>query len=107
MVIYEVNIDMEADVEADYTAFMEKHIGDMLAFDGFESADWYRLESGCAPGRSCWSIHYHVTSMGALQDYFDHHAERMRSHGIRRFGKRFIATRRILTPHRHIDTGSS
>jgi len=40
---------------------------------------------------------YLVETRQNLEDYFQHHASKMREDGIKRFGGRFIANRRILT----------
>jgi Domain of unknown function (DUF4286) len=101
MIIYEVNHDVEKEIEKEYTVWLESHIQEMLGFEGFESIDWYKLASENDQQMVRWSIHYHVRSMSDLQSYLDTHAERMRADGAHRFGGRYRANRRILSLLRH------
>ena len=111
MVIYEVNLTVEPEQVNEYSAWLEEHIREMLALDGFESAAWYaragddQNAGGSAEvpspdripeGRRHWTIHYHLHSRDALERYFDEDAERMRSEGTGRFDGQFTAERRIL-----------
>lgn len=103
MIIYEVNHDVDKEIEKEYTVWLESHIQEMMGFEGFESIDWYKLANEDGQQMVCWSIHYHVRSMSDLQSYLDTHAERMRADGANRFGGRYRANRRILSLLRHID----
>ena len=99
MVIYEVNVAVDPGVADAYAAWLAPHIGEVLAVPGFVSADWWAVEAdGDDRPRVRWCVQYRVESRGALQAYFDEHAERLRGDGLARFGGRFQATRRILVP---------
>ena len=99
MVIYEVNVAVDAEVADAYAAWLAPHIDEVLAVPGFVSAEWWAVEpDGAARQRAEWCVRYRVESRDALQAYFDEHAERLRGDGLARFGGRFQATRRILVP---------
>jgi hypothetical protein len=103
MIIYEVNHDVEKEIEKEYTEWLSSHIREMLGFKGFESVDWYTRAADDNERKLHWSIHYHVQSMADLMDYLDTHAQKMRADGANRFGGRYQASRRILSLHRHFD----
>ena len=104
MVIYEVNLAIEAEVGNSFEHWLRKHIAAMLEFDGFEHASWYwrRAEDeGAMPdGRILWTVQYHVRDRVALDAYLDGPAEEMREQGADKFRGYFSASRRILLPRR-------
>lgn len=103
MVIYEVNLAVDADIAEVYEAWLHEHVRDMLAIDGFWKVDWFdrRREDEAEAGldQVLWTMQYHVQSRKALDNYFEHHAAKMRGDGMQRFAGQFSATRRILHPH--------
>lgn len=104
MLIYEVNLTVDADIATEYSTWLREHIREMLKRDGFEAAAWYTRTDGTdtLPERSAptgprhWTIHYQVGSRDHLQQYLNNAAERMWQKGHDRFGDRFSAERRIL-----------
>lgn len=96
-VVYEVNLDVDAAIEAEYRDWLHGHVARMLAFPGFLDARVFDvLDPQPAPGRVVLCVHYRLRDAAALQDYFDRHAAGMRNEGAVRFGDRFSATRRVL-----------
>jgi RES domain-containing protein len=98
-VIYEVNLDVDACIEADYRAWLRDHVAQMLALPGFVDARMAEVLDPApapAPGRVAFCVHYRLHDEAALQAYFDHHATAMRGDGAARFGGRFSASRRVL-----------
>ncbi len=95
MVIYEVNLTVDADIAEDYAAWLGPHISEILEIDGFLSAEWFEVESD-EKDKVRWSIQYRVKDRTSLETYFIDHAERLRGDGLDRFGGRFTAERRIL-----------
>lgn len=96
-VLYEVTLDVDAGIEAEYRAWLRDHVAQMLALPGFVDARTAEvLEPAPAPGRVVFCVHYWLRGMAVLQAYFDHHAAAMRGDGAARFGDRFHATRRVL-----------
>ena len=97
-VIYEVNLEADADIADPFDTWLRDHIADMLQFEGFRSAEI--LDDPSAPaGRIRRIVQYRLRNQAALDDYLTNHAPHMRAHGIARFGDRFTAERRVL-PHR-------
>ncbi|MFU8831172.1 MAG: DUF4286 family protein [Wenzhouxiangella sp.] len=96
-VIYEVNLQADPAIAADFAIWLRGHIDEMVALPGFVGAEICREEKSgeLAPA---WSVRYHLSSRAALEDYFNNHAEQMRSQGLERFGSQFTASRRILEP---------
>ena len=108
MLIYEVNLTVDEDVAAAYSAWLRAHIREMLTLDGFEAAAWYTrsdsadaMSEGNAPtGTRHWTVHCQIESRDHLQSYFDGEAKRMRRDGQERFGAHVDADRRILEQKR-------
>ncbi len=97
-VVYEVNLEADADIAGPFDTWLRDHIADMLQFDGFRSAEI--LDDPSAPaGRIRRIVQYRLSSREALDDYLATHGPRMRAQGVARFGNRFTAERRVL-PHR-------
>lgn len=98
MVVYEVNLAVEAEIAEAYAAWLGPHIAEVLAVPGFVSARWWDVEADADDGRVRWCVEYRLESREALETYFAEHAERLRGDGLDRFGGRFEASRRILRP---------
>lgn len=97
-VVYEVNLEADADIAGPFDTWLRDHIADMLQFEGFRSAEI--LDDPAAPaGRIRRVVQYRLRDQAALDDYLANHAPQMRAQGVARFGDRFSAERRVL-PHR-------
>ena len=57
-VVYEVNLDVEAALAADYRAWLHAHVAQMLALPGFESAQVFDVVEPVDAGRVAWCVHY-------------------------------------------------
>lgn len=96
-VVYEVTIDLDAGIEAEYRDWLHHHVAEILALPGFIDARVFDvIDPPSAPGRIAVCTQYRLRDAAALQAYFDHHAPRLRGDGIARFGAKFIASRRVL-----------
>lgn len=101
MVIYEVNLNIDVSIFAEYKAWLIAHMKEMMAFDGFLKADLCedvendRGQKEQVVTKNLTAL-YLINSEKSLQDYFDHYAKSMRDDGIRRFGTQFRATRRVF-----------
>lgn len=94
MIVYEVRIEVEPAIEADYRTWLDGHVREILALPGFEHAELLREDAeGVHP---VFVVRYHLGSRAALEGYLREHAPRMRAEGLERFGQRFSATRRVL-----------
>lgn len=104
MVIYEVNLWVQAEIAPEYRAWLASHMEELLALPGFVRA---RLLEVCDPppqaGEVALCVHYQLESRAALDAYLTQHAARLREQGMRRFGGRFRAARRVLHDPMHDD----
>ncbi len=97
-IVYQVTLEVDAAIAADYRTWLRGHVAEMLEIDGFLGAEWLEREPDADPGESdhvSWTVQYRVRDRAALQTYFDEHAARMRAEGIERFQGRFVAHRAI------------
>lgn len=98
-VIYEVNLDVDTAVRADYLAWLRAHVDEIRALAGFTGAECFEvLDPAPAPGRFALCVQYRLADAAALEAYLRDHAPRLRADGVARFGGRFSATRRVLVP---------
>lgn len=86
MIVYEVNLDLDSGVFAEYRVWLDAHAGEMLALPGFVSVEIFECrEPAPAEERRQIVLTYRLTD-----------APPLRADGIARFGGKFTATRRIL-----------
>ena len=98
MIVYEVNLFVQSAIEADYRAWLDGHIREILALPGFLGADLLEVgEPAPAADEIALSVQYRLRDEQALADYLREHAPRLRADGIARFGAGFRAQRRILS----------
>ena len=93
--MYEVNLVVQPDVADDFKAWLKPHVAELLALPGFLSAEMLAVEADKPEGVMI-TMQYRVDNRAHLQDYFDVHAARLRGDGIKRFGGKMTAHRRIL-----------
>ena len=94
-VVYEVNLDADAEIAGPFDTWLRDHIADMLVLPGFQSAE-ILSDEGTAAGRISRIVQYRLRDQAALDAYLRDHAPRMRAQGVERFGNRFSAERRVL-----------
>ena len=94
MILYEVRLDVDAEIATEFRAWLVAHVREILALPGFVRADILREER--AQDRVCWCTHYWLVDRAALDAYLHEHAPRLRADGLQRFPNRFTAERRIL-----------
>lgn len=97
-VIYEVDVEIDSAIAADYRDWLRGHVAEMLELPGFGSAKVYDVVDP-APSAGCirLCVQYRLRDRDALDAYLREHAPRMRADGVARFGDRFRAQRRVLT----------
>ncbi len=93
--IYEVTLDVSADVATDFDAWLKQHVQAMLALPGFREARILRPEAGEA-GQVRRVVQYTLGSRAELDRYLAEDAPRMRGDGAERFGDKMQASRRVL-----------
>ncbi len=99
MLIYEVNLEVDEDINHKMAAFLQEHLQKMLDFKGFKSAYWYFRrpeDEEREPTHTLWTVQYVVDSQNDLDDYLNNHAQNMRSETDALFQGQYRATRRIL-----------
>lgn len=95
--IYEVNLDLDAAIRAEYLAWLSAHMREICALPGFVGAQcWEVAEPAAEPGRVSLCVQYTLRDAAALDAYLREHAPRLRAEGEARFGGRFRASRRVL-----------
>lgn len=97
MIIYAVELDLDAALRTEYLAWLRDHVQAMLALPGFLDAKILaRTEPPPAPGRYVLCVHYQLRDRAAWEGYLTHHAPAMRAAGLARFGTRVAASRRLF-----------
>ncbi|KTD50590.1 hypothetical protein Lrub_0214 [Legionella rubrilucens] len=97
MLIYEVNLTVDAAIVEAFMGWLKPHVEELLGFEGFLKAKVsLDIESQKAEHRTL-VVHYYLASEDHYHNYIRDHAPRMRQDGIDRFGNQFTATRRVLT----------
>lgn len=92
-ILYEVVIEVAPDIRAGYLVWLRDHVRAMLQIEGFLSAEVFEdADSPCAV-----TCHYRLADMTAMDAYLAGPAADMRADGVRRFGDKISARRRILT----------
>lgn len=95
--LYEVTLQIEAALIAEYDSWLSEHVKEMLTLPGFERARIFAIEADSkAPDPIFRVVHYWLETRQTFDHYLRDHAERMRNNGLRRFGNRVTASRRIL-----------
>ncbi|MGH8250408.1 MAG: DUF4286 family protein [Steroidobacteraceae bacterium] len=94
---YEVECTLDPDIVADYDAWLPGHVKDVLACAGFLGATIETPESAAGePQRRL--IRYRLESAGALDQYLENNATRLRTETAERFGGRVHCLRRLIKP---------
>ena len=97
MIVYEVNLFVRRGIEAEYRAWLDAHVREIVALPGFAGAEVFeRREPECPPGELVLCTQYRLRDAAALADYLREHAPRLRADGVARFGDGFRAERRVL-----------
>lgn len=99
MIIYEVNLTINNEIFEEYYHWLVEHIGLMLEFRGFHKAEIAKekIAEKDIPDKTKLTVRYTLESEEVLNDYLTNHAPAMRDDGIKKFGDKFNACRRIFT----------
>lgn len=97
--VYEVDLELEAAIAAEYRAWLDGHMAEILALPGFRGATVSEVLEPAPPSGSIGlCVQYRLADEAAYATYLRDHAPRMRAEGEARFGGRFRARRRVLRP---------
>ncbi len=94
-VIYEVDFEAEAAIDAPFDTWLRDHIADVLQFKGFQSAEIFD-GSATEPGRIRRIVQYRVRSRGELEDFLGEQARAIYAQGVALLGERFTVQERTL-----------
>jgi hypothetical protein len=94
-VTYEVALEPDAEILAEFEAWLEYHVDDVIALPGFTGATIHKAEDP-ESGAALRIVRYELADRAALERYLAEFAPRMRAEALARFGGRFRATRRIV-----------
>ena len=99
MIIYEVNLEVEPEIQNEFTKWLDQHIKEILSIEGFTKAQWFNRDpkdEDLNPKLTYFTIHYYLKDREAYENYLQNHASFYRKDGQKRFGKKFKANRRVL-----------
>jgi uncharacterized protein YcbX len=98
-ILYEVTLHIDASLADSYDHWLHQHMDDMLALPGFDSAAVHAVEADPEHAETFSRVvHYQLADRASFDAYLHNHAQRMREEGMKRFGNRVRANRRILLP---------
>jgi len=94
-------LKIDNDTADAYIAWLKRHIPEMLQVEGFETAKIFtrnpKDENAEADEKRKWfCVQYIVRKREDVDNYLQHHAAGFRAEGIKLFGGKFEAARRIL-----------
>lgn len=95
MVIYEVNLEIDHEIYPDYMNWLTHHMQQMLQLKGFIRAKIANLSDSKENTKQV-TIWYELNTKEDLEQYLTIYAPTMREDGIKRFGNKFSANRRIF-----------
>jgi hypothetical protein len=93
--VYEVTLDIDAGAATEFDAWLKDHVREMLALPGFHDARILKPEAPDA-GSERRVVQYTLGSRAELDHYIAEHAPRMREDGVKRFGDKMKASRRVF-----------
>ncbi len=97
MITYEVNLFVKRAIEAEFRAWLDPHVREILALPGFTGGQVFeRLDPPAEADEFVVCTQYHVVDEAALARYLREYAPALRADGLNRFGDRFRAERRVL-----------
>jgi quinol monooxygenase YgiN len=97
VIVYEVNLFVQRAIKAEFRAWLDPHVREILALPGFIGAEVFeRLDPPNKAGELVLCTQYRLRDQAALAEYLSVHAPRLRADGIARFGELFRAERRVL-----------
>ena len=104
MIIYEVNLTINNEIFDEYYHWLVEHIGLILKFKGFREAELAKEQMTVNDTTETMklTVRYSLNSNEDLNDYLTNHAPAMKEDGIKKFGEKFSASRRVFTESRVI-----
>ena len=93
---YEVCLSLSAKLVPEYLIWLKAHIQEMLSFDGFENAVLLdHLDPEIESETIQLIVQYRLRDTKTFETYLNTHANRMRNDGLKHFGNKVKASRRL------------
>lgn len=97
MIIYNVTVNIEADVHDEWLAWMkELHIPEVMRTGKFTTSRILRIIGDEDSGGKTYSIQYSCNNMSDFLEYEHDHAQVLRAEHTAKFKDKFIAFRTLL-----------
>jgi hypothetical protein len=99
VVIYEVNLTINNEIFDEFYVWLIEHIELILKFKGFREADLAKevMPENDITDKTKLTVRYLLDCKDDLDNYLAKHAPAMREDGVKKFGDKFSASRRIFT----------
>ena len=102
-IFYQVALQVDSDVYPEFKTWLDAHIQEMLALPGFLSHQILscydisdnRVDLNRQTTTQVTAV-YQLESLEKLEEYFQVHAPAMRGDGIKKFGGKFTASRKVF-----------
>ena len=103
MIIYNVTVNIDADVHDEWLKWMlEKHIPDVLATGLFIESRMSKMLIEEEGGGVTYSIQYALESMDKMREYEEKHAARLRDEHTKKYEGKFGAFRTMMQVVGHL-----
>ena len=96
MYIYNVTINIDQTIHAEWLTWMETHIPEVLATGHFLSAKMTQVLVEEEMGGVTYSVQYTAKTREDLDNYYKNDAERLRTAGMKKFADKMLAFRTEL-----------
>ncbi|MBT8271625.1 MAG: DUF4286 family protein [Flavobacteriaceae bacterium] len=96
MIIYNVTINVDESIHAEWLIWIKEHIPLVLSTGRFIEARLTRVLVEEEMGGTTYSIQYRANSRKDLDDYYEFYADKLRQDSLKRFGDKVLAFRTEL-----------
>ncbi|CAM1361642.1 DUF4286 family protein [Tenacibaculum xiamenense] len=96
MYIYNVTVNVDESIQAEWLVWIEKHIPEVLATGHFLSAKMTQVLVEEEMGGVTYSIQYSAKTKEDLENYYKFSAEKLRGDGMKKFADKMLAFRTEL-----------
>lgn len=96
MYIYNITLNIDKSIHAEWLIWIESHITDVLATGKFASAKLTEVLVKDEDGASTYSIQYRVKTREDLDSYYQFDADKLRNDGLLKFADKMLTFRTEL-----------
>lgn len=101
MLIYEVSLEVERSIEDSFREWIVPHAEEVVATGKF--THFKVLEAGTTSDKFRVCVQYFAKSQENIDEYLAEDAPRLREDGLKKFGSKFTATRRVFSEDFYFD----